>query len=234
MVGRAGRRGVDDAARCRRRARRRKTRGGRSATFCDPRRECTLLVGRARIRSARRRTRRRRRCSTRWRRPATPAPSWATGDSCRPIRRRSRPKSRSASSRWSAAFVPVALAREDALDEGDRTCGADRATLLARNAPDPESTPAMIGPVRRQRDRPAPHRCAPGASVPRTASADAEWDGFAARAGAVAAAVRDATGLRTVFHHHCAGYVETPHEIDALMSRTLGGSRSGCASIPGI
>ena len=29
-----------------------------------------------------------------------------------------------------------------------------------------------------------------------------------------------ATGLRTVFHHHCAGYVETPQEIDALMSRT--------------
>jgi inosose dehydratase len=23
-----------------------------------------------------------------------------------------------------------------------------------------------------------------------------------------------------VFHHHCAGYVETPQEIDALMSRT--------------
>ena len=40
------------------------------------------------------------------------------------------------------------------------------------------------------------------------------------RAERVAAAVRDATGLRTVFHHHCAGYVETPEEIDALMSRT--------------
>ena len=28
------------------------------------------------------------------------------------------------------------------------------------------------------------------------------------------------TGLRTVFHPHCAGYVETPWEIDELMSRT--------------
>ena len=36
----------------------------------------------------------------------------------------------------------------------------------------------------------------------------------------VAAEVRDATGLRTVFHHHCAGYVETTEEIDALPSRT--------------
>jgi inosose dehydratase len=36
----------------------------------------------------------------------------------------------------------------------------------------------------------------------------------------IATAVREATGLRTVFHHHCATYVETPDEIDALMRRT--------------
>jgi len=47
-----------------------------------------------------------------------------------------------------------------------------------------------------------------------------EWDAFARRAEHVATEVRRATGLRTVFHPHCAGYVETPHEIDALLSRT--------------
>jgi inosose dehydratase len=26
--------------------------------------------------------------------------------------------------------------------------------------------------------------------------------------------------MRTVFHHHCAGYIETPSEIDALMEAT--------------
>ena len=36
----------------------------------------------------------------------------------------------------------------------------------------------------------------------------------------IAQAVRDATGLRTVFHHHCATFVETADEIDDLMSRT--------------
>jgi len=36
----------------------------------------------------------------------------------------------------------------------------------------------------------------------------------------VARAVREATGLRTVFHHHCAGFVETPAEIDRLLSLT--------------
>ncbi len=30
----------------------------------------------------------------------------------------------------------------------------------------------------------------------------------------------DETGLRTVFHHHCAGYVETPDEIATLLDLT--------------
>jgi sugar phosphate isomerase/epimerase len=48
----------------------------------------------------------------------------------------------------------------------------------------------------------------------------AQWDAFAARVERIARAVLDDTGLRTVFHHHCAGFVETPREIDALMART--------------
>ena len=46
------------------------------------------------------------------------------------------------------------------------------------------------------------------------------WSTFAAGAEHIARAVRNETGLRTVFHPHCGGYVETPDEIDALMSRT--------------
>ena len=49
---------------------------------------------------------------------------------------------------------------------------------------------------------------------------DAAWDVVASGAGRIADAVRAASGLRTVFHHHCATYVETPEEIDALMERT--------------
>lgn len=48
----------------------------------------------------------------------------------------------------------------------------------------------------------------------------AEWKVFAAGADLVARAVREQTGLRTVFHHHCAGYVETPHEIATLLELT--------------
>jgi inosose dehydratase len=39
------------------------------------------------------------------------------------------------------------------------------------------------------------------------------------RARGAARAVRDAAGLRTVFHHHCAGYVDAGG-AEALMSLT--------------
>ena len=45
-----------------------------------------------------------------------------------------------------------------------------------------------------------------------------EWKVFAEGANFVAGEVKARTGLRTVFHHHCAGYVETPHEIDSLLA----------------
>ena len=47
-----------------------------------------------------------------------------------------------------------------------------------------------------------------------------EWAVVAAGAERLARAVLDVTGLSTVFHHHCASYVETPDEIEALMGRT--------------
>ena len=48
----------------------------------------------------------------------------------------------------------------------------------------------------------------------------AEWKTFTQGADSIARAVRDATGLRTVFHHHCAGYVETPEEISRFLDLT--------------
>jgi inosose dehydratase len=46
------------------------------------------------------------------------------------------------------------------------------------------------------------------------------WSTVAAGVERAARAVRDDTGLGTVFHHHCATYVETPAEIEALMDAT--------------
>jgi inosose dehydratase len=49
---------------------------------------------------------------------------------------------------------------------------------------------------------------------------DDEWKVFAEGANLIASEVRSRTGLRTVFHHHCAGFIETPGEIDNLLKLT--------------
>jgi len=47
-----------------------------------------------------------------------------------------------------------------------------------------------------------------------------QWKVFASGAERIARAVKEQYGLRTVFHHHCAGFIETPEEIDQLMELT--------------
>jgi len=59
-----------------------------------------------------------------------------------------------------------------------------------------------------------------GRVTPSMGLTENEWKIFAEGADYVAGEVRSRTGLRTVFHHHCAGYVETPDEIDKLLSLT--------------
>jgi inosose dehydratase len=46
------------------------------------------------------------------------------------------------------------------------------------------------------------------------------WRTFARGAEEIARAVHGETGLATVFHPHCAGFVETPREIEALLELT--------------
>ena len=48
----------------------------------------------------------------------------------------------------------------------------------------------------------------------------AEWEIYTSGAERIARAVRDTTGLPTAFHHHCAGYVETPEEIARFLEMT--------------
>lgn len=46
-----------------------------------------------------------------------------------------------------------------------------------------------------------------------------QWDVYAKGVNRVARAVYDQCGLKVVFHHHCAGYVETMDEVRSLMNR---------------
>ena len=48
----------------------------------------------------------------------------------------------------------------------------------------------------------------------------AQWAIFAAGVDRIARRLHDELGLTVAFHHHCAGYVETPDEVYALLDRT--------------
>lgn len=47
-----------------------------------------------------------------------------------------------------------------------------------------------------------------------------QWKTFSNGVEYLAKMIREETGLSVVFHHHCAGYVETPREIDLFLEHT--------------
>ncbi len=59
-----------------------------------------------------------------------------------------------------------------------------------------------------------------GRILPDMGLSDGDWKTFAKGVDQIAKVVFEETGLRSVFHHHCAGYVETPSEIEELLGRT--------------
>lgn len=59
-----------------------------------------------------------------------------------------------------------------------------------------------------------------GRATPEIGLTSSEWKTFAKGVQDIARAVREETGLPTLFHHHCAGYVETPSEIDRFLENT--------------
>jgi len=120
------------------------------------------------------------------------------------------------------AFVPVRLADPSALAAATG-CVLRVARLLAEASPHPAPNTQRAAPfvVLSDDNATVPHRTArAGRIAPGDGLGPDAWPGFVARAEQIATAVRDATGLRTAFHPHCAGYVETPSELDALMQRT--------------
>lgn len=113
------------------------------------------------------------------------------------------------------AFVPVALK-----DASRHAAGIEAAVRTARlvAAVGREPAPFLVladnnGSVEARTNN-------AGRIRPEHGLTDEEWKVFADGANAIAKAVAAATGLRTVFHHHCAGYVETPEEISRFLELT--------------
>ena len=59
-----------------------------------------------------------------------------------------------------------------------------------------------------------------GRITPEMGLTKSQWKTYAQGAEKIAQVVKDTFGIRTVFHHHCAGYIETPEEIDTLLKLT--------------
>jgi inosose dehydratase len=112
------------------------------------------------------------------------------------------------------AFVPVQLTQIAAHQPGvDAALRAARLMAAAEGA-----SPFIVLSDDTARD---PERTRLAGRIRSEHSLDRRgWETLAEGANLIARRVADDTGLRTVFHHHCATFVETPEEIDELMSRT--------------
>jgi inosose dehydratase len=113
-----------------------------------------------------------------------------------------------------AAFVPVMLK-----DASTHSTGIKVAVRTARLLAEVEGDLALIvladdnGKVLERTQN-------AGRTLPQHGLNESEWNIFAEGAEQIAQAVKKECGLRTVFHHHCAGYIERSDEIDALMRLT--------------
>jgi inosose dehydratase len=112
------------------------------------------------------------------------------------------------------AFVPVALADRDKHTEGMATALKVAELMFKAGYPN-----AFIVLADDNCSVPGRTRNA-GRITPELGLTEDQWQVFAEGTENIAGAVKDAFGIRTVFHHHCAGYVETPEEIDTLMALT--------------
>ena len=112
------------------------------------------------------------------------------------------------------AFVPVALA-----DVSKHDCGVDVALRVAKLMYDAGYKNALIlladdnGTILERTQN-------AGRIRPEMGLTETQWKDYAQGTEKIAKAVKEAYRIRTVFHHHCAGYVETPEEIDKLLSLT--------------
>lgn len=113
------------------------------------------------------------------------------------------------------AFVPVALATYEA-----HATGREAALRVARllTAVSGDTAPVV---VLSDANGTVPERTLrAGRITPADSLSELQWHVFARGTSEIARAVRDETGLRTVFHPHCAGYVEAEWELEALLERT--------------
>jgi inosose dehydratase len=117
------------------------------------------------------------------------------------------------------AFVPVRLRDPDALATGIEHA-LRVARLLAAVVPGADRRTGPFIVVADDNVTDPGRTLHAGRITPEMALPDEEWAGYAGRAESVARAVREETGLLSVFHPHSAGWVETPAETERFLAET--------------
>ena len=117
------------------------------------------------------------------------------------------------------AFVPVALSDPGAHANGEAHA-LEVARLLAGVADKSRANPLPLVVLADDNGTDPVRTRYAGRVTPEMGLSQAQWETFTRGAERIARAVRDATGLKTAFHHHCAGYVETPEEIARFLDMT--------------
>jgi len=113
------------------------------------------------------------------------------------------------------AFVPVAL-KDPPAHEAGVSNAIKTAKLLTAVAAEPRPYLVLA-----DNNGTIPERTRNAGRIsPKMSLCPVEWEHFAEGANKIARAVQNETGLQTVFHHHCAGYVETPYEIARFLKLT--------------
>jgi inosose dehydratase len=112
------------------------------------------------------------------------------------------------------AFVPVAFNTKEAYADGEK-----RALQTARLMAEAVGKSPFIVLADDNGKDPVRTKCA-GRITSKDSLGQEQWKGYGERVSQIARAVQKETGLRSVFHHHCAGFVETPSEIEALLQHT--------------
>jgi inosose dehydratase len=112
------------------------------------------------------------------------------------------------------AFVPVAFVDKNAHAAGAETAVRTAKLLAAVEGESPFVVLADDNGKNTERTNKA-GRISAGEEL-----TDSQWATFAKGVEHVARAVREQTGLRCVFHHHAAGFVETAEEVTRLLELT--------------
>lgn len=112
-----------------------------------------------------------------------------------------------------AAFVPVDLSNRDA-----HVGGAEAAVRVAKLLAAIGEKPAIV--LADDNGSNATRTKNAGRIKAEHGMTEEQWQVFVEGAEFVAKNVLDSTGVDTVFHHHCAGFIETPEEIERFLEQT--------------